>query len=103
VEALELMALQYLSDDNGNLDHEYMSAGEHCLDCLEQLEYVKGDGRIYRFTTISEYYKESKRNHHDGIEEFLSGFNRNKGKNNEKTKTDGVLHTSRNGGGRAKG
>lgn len=53
--ALELMALQYLQDESGNLDHRYMSAGECCLDVLEQEGLVEGSGRKYRFTAKSDY------------------------------------------------
>lgn len=53
VSALELMCLQYLSDEYGDLDHEHMSAGEHCMDCLERLGLVKGN----RFDEDSEYYE----------------------------------------------
>lgn len=54
--ALELMALQYLQDDKGNLDHRFMSAGEWCIGCLENEGLVVGAGRKYRFTKKSEYY-----------------------------------------------
>jgi hypothetical protein len=37
VEALELMALQYLTEPDGSLFHDFMSAGEAALPALERL------------------------------------------------------------------
>ena len=51
VDALELMALQYLERD-GVIDHGHMSAGEHCVDCLERI----GKVRDMEFTNESEWY-----------------------------------------------
>ena len=55
VKALELMALQYLKYDD-ILDHKYMAAGEHCLDCLAREGLVVGEGRRYEWTGKSEFF-----------------------------------------------
>jgi hypothetical protein len=57
VEALELMALQYLEYPVGVLDHHCMAAGEHCLDCLNRVGLVEGSGRRQSFTKDSKFYR----------------------------------------------
>ena len=51
LDALEGMALQYLSDVDGNImTHDFMIAGENCLDVLQRLGKVKSDdGVSYTF------------------------------------------------------
>jgi hypothetical protein len=41
VQALVYMAEQYLTRLDGELDHDYMTAGEHALECLEAMGFVK--------------------------------------------------------------
>jgi hypothetical protein len=55
--ALELMALQYLEDINGEMNHQFMAAGEICLEILEDEGLVEGSEPIYRFTKKSNYYR----------------------------------------------
>ncbi|MEM9477041.1 MAG: hypothetical protein AAGA71_17240 [Pseudomonadota bacterium] len=43
--ALALMAQQYLQTDGGELDHLYMSAGEHAIDVLVDHGFVNPHGR----------------------------------------------------------
>lgn len=53
-EILEAMALQYLSDVDGEvMTHDFMIAGERCLDILESLGRVKTDDGIH-YTWIKE-------------------------------------------------
>ena len=54
IETLEDMARQYLSDIDGNImTHDFMIAGERCLDVLTSLGRVKTDDEIH-YTWVEE-------------------------------------------------
>lgn len=49
VEALTLMAWQYLENHDGFIDHQYMSAGEATTEVLEKLGIIQDDLILEKF------------------------------------------------------